>query len=162
MLTRASVGRRLANGVDVAVSGTYAAERRREAALLPGVRHAGDQQRHRRGLDGERSGQFYGQLRFKNFTFTGAYGRRQRDVPTASFGTLFNEQQSREQTTDRHTLADVEYATIDWRQSCRASRLVRSVLVRRHLSVRAASKTTPGPGRAQQRARHQVDGVAPG
>jgi iron complex outermembrane receptor protein len=40
---------------------------------------------------------------------TGAYGWRQRDVPTASFGTLFNEQQSPEQTTDRHTLADVEF-----------------------------------------------------
>ena len=82
-------------------------------------------------------GQFYGQLSFKNFTFTGAYGRRRRDVPTASFGTVFNEQQSREQTTDRHTLADVEYygrsfgashVTVAW--------LVRSLLVRRHLSVR--------------------------
>jgi outer membrane receptor for ferrienterochelin and colicins len=30
-------------------------------------------------------------------------------VPTASFGTLFNEQDSKEQTTDRHTLADLEY-----------------------------------------------------
>jgi iron complex outermembrane receptor protein len=41
--------------------------------------------------------------------FTGAYGRRQKDVPTASFGTVFNDQQYPEQTTDRHTLADVEY-----------------------------------------------------
>ena len=61
------------------------------------------------GLDGEHLGQLYGQLRFRNFTFTGVYGRRERDVPTASFGTVFNEQRSSEQTTDRHTLADVEY-----------------------------------------------------
>jgi iron complex outermembrane receptor protein len=46
----------------------------------------------------------------KAFTITGAYGQRERTVPTASFGSLFNEQQSREQTTDRHLLADVEYA----------------------------------------------------
>jgi hypothetical protein len=31
-------------------------------------------------------------------------------VPTASFGTLFNEQEARERSTDRHTLADVEYS----------------------------------------------------
>ncbi len=42
-------------------------------------------------------------------TVTGAYGSRQRDVPTASFGTVFNEQDPREQTTDRHTLIDAEY-----------------------------------------------------
>src|SRR4029077_13794061 len=35
---------------------------------------------------------------------------RQKDVPTASFGTVFNEQQFHERTTDRHLLADVEYS----------------------------------------------------
>jgi iron complex outermembrane receptor protein len=61
------------------------------------------------GLDGERLKQSYVQIQRNGLTFTGAYGWRQRDVPTASFGTLFNEQHSREQTTDRHTLADLEY-----------------------------------------------------
>jgi len=62
------------------------------------------------GLDGGRVGQLYGQLSFKNLVFTGAYGSRRKDIPTASFGTVFNEQQFPEQTTDRHTLADVEYS----------------------------------------------------
>ena len=62
------------------------------------------------GLDGERVGQLYGQMQFKNVVFTGVYGRRQKDVPTASFGTLFNEHQPKEESTDRHTLADVEYS----------------------------------------------------
>jgi outer membrane receptor for ferrienterochelin and colicins len=62
------------------------------------------------GLDGGHLGQFYGHLNFKNLVFTGAYGTRQKDVPTASFGSEFNEQQFREQTTDRHLLADVEYS----------------------------------------------------
>jgi outer membrane receptor for ferrienterochelin and colicins len=61
------------------------------------------------GLDGERLGEFFSQLTAKGFTVTGAYGRRQRDVPTASFNTAFNQQRSPEQTTDRHVLADVEY-----------------------------------------------------
>src|SRR5262249_8325853 len=43
------------------------------------------------------------------FVVTTAYGTRRRDVPTASFGTLFNEHTWREQTTDRHTLVDTEY-----------------------------------------------------
>ena len=42
-------------------------------------------------------------------TLTSAYGNRRKDVPTASFGTIFNEQVDREQTEDRHTLLDLEY-----------------------------------------------------
>ncbi len=61
------------------------------------------------GLDGEGVGQFYGRLAFNGLTVTGAYGTRRRDVPTASFGTLFNEQEEPEQTTDRHTLLDADY-----------------------------------------------------
>ena len=48
-LVRASAGRRLANGLDVALSGTYEQQRRRRPAVLSGVRHAGHQQRRGRG-----------------------------------------------------------------------------------------------------------------
>jgi outer membrane receptor for ferrienterochelin and colicins len=61
------------------------------------------------GLDGEGIRQFYGRLAVGDFTLTTAYGTRRKDVPTASFGTLFNEQLFRERTTDRHTLVDAEY-----------------------------------------------------
>src|SRR5918993_1090957 len=61
-------------------------------------------------LDGQHVGQFYGRLQFGGFTLTSAYGRRQKDVPTASFGTVFQEQEFQQQTTDRHTLIDGEYA----------------------------------------------------
>ena len=40
---------------------------------------------------------------------TAAYGNRQRDVPTASADTLFNQQAWNQQTTDRHTLLDADY-----------------------------------------------------
>ena len=109
LLTRASAGRRLENGVDLAVSATYEQSGGVQRLYFPAFDTPATNNGIAEGLDGEHLGQFYGQLRFKTFTFTGAYGRRQRDVPTASFGTLFNEQQSREQTTDRHTLLDVEY-----------------------------------------------------
>ena len=109
LLTRVSAGQRFANGVDVAVSGTYDQSAGVPRLYFPAFDTAATNNGIADGLDGERLGQLYGQLRFRNLTFTGVYGRRQRDVPTASFGTLFNEQQSPEQTTDRHTLADVEY-----------------------------------------------------
>jgi outer membrane receptor for ferrienterochelin and colicins len=109
VLTRASAGQRLSNGVDVAVSGTFEQSAGVNRLYFPAFDTPATNNGIAEGLDGERLGQFYGRLRFNNLIFTGAYGQRRREVPTASFGTLFNEQLSPEQTTDRHTLADLEY-----------------------------------------------------
>ena len=109
-LARASAGRRFASGLDVAVAGTYAQSAGVNQLYFPAFDAPGTNHGIAQGLDGERMDQIYGQVSFKNIVFTGAYGRRQKDVPTASFGTVFNQQQFPEQTTDRHTLADVEYS----------------------------------------------------
>jgi iron complex outermembrane receptor protein len=109
-LTRLSAGRRLKNGLDVAASATYERSDGVERLYFPAFDSPATNHGVAEGLDGELIGQLYGQLSFKTFTFTGAYGRRRRDVPTASFGTVFNEQASPEQTIDRHTLLDAEYA----------------------------------------------------
>jgi outer membrane receptor for ferrienterochelin and colicins len=109
-LTRASFGRRFASGLDVAVSGTYEQSAGVNRLYFPAFDAPDTNNGIAVGLDGEHLGQIYGQVSFKNLVFTGAYGTRQKDVPTASFGSLFNEQQFLEQTTDRHTLADVEYS----------------------------------------------------
>jgi len=108
-LARASAGRRFANGLDVALSGTFERSAGVNQLYYPAFDTPDTSNGVAEGLDGERVGQFYGQMRFKNFTVTGAYGQRRRDVPTASFGTLFNPTLTPEQTTDRHVLADVEY-----------------------------------------------------
>ena len=108
-LVRATVGHRFANGVDVALSGTYEHSDGVGRLYFPAFDAPATNNGVAEGLDGEGVRQFYGRLAFKGLTVTGAYGSRQRDVPTASFGTLFNEQDSREQTTDRHTLVDAEY-----------------------------------------------------
>ncbi len=107
---RASLGRSLANGVDFAVSGTFERSGGVERLYFPAFNTPETNHGMADGLDGEQLGQFYSHLTFKDLTFTGAYGARQRHVPTASFGTLFNEQTSPEQTTDRHTLLDLQYA----------------------------------------------------
>jgi iron complex outermembrane receptor protein len=108
-LARATVGHRLENGVDVALSGTYETSAGVGRLYFPAFDTPATNHGVAEGLDGEGVRQFYGHLAFKGLTVTGAYGSRRRDVPTASFGTLFNEQDSREQTTDRHTLIDGEY-----------------------------------------------------
>ena len=108
--TQASFGRRLANGVDMALSGTYERSGGNERLYFPAFDTPFTNHGVADGLDAERLAQFYSHFTFKDLTFTGTYGERQRRVPTASFGSAFNEQRSPEQTTDRHALLNVEYA----------------------------------------------------
>jgi outer membrane receptor for ferrienterochelin and colicins len=107
---RASIGRRLPSGLDYALSGTYERSGGVERLYFPAFDTPGTNNGVADGLDGEHLEQFYSHISFKDLTFTGTYGQRQRHVPTASFGSLFNEQTSPEQTTDRHTLLHAEYA----------------------------------------------------
>lgn len=107
---QASLGRRLANGLDVALSGTYERSGGVERLYFPAFDTPATNSGVAEGLDGERIAQFYSHITFKDLTFTGTYGTRERHVPTASFGTAFNEQRSPEQSTDRHALLDAEYA----------------------------------------------------
>src|SRR6185295_19134173 len=60
-------------------------------------------------LDGEQSGQVYGRFSMNNLTVTGAFGRRLKDVPTASFSTVFNAHDPVEQTTDTKATVSAEY-----------------------------------------------------
>jgi outer membrane receptor protein involved in Fe transport len=108
-LARAAVGHRFANNVDVALSGTYEHSDGVARLYFPAFDAPATNHGVAEGLDGEGVRQFYGRLAFKGLTVTGAYGSRRRDVPTASFGTLFNQQESPEQTIDRHTLVDAEF-----------------------------------------------------
>jgi outer membrane receptor for ferrienterochelin and colicins len=108
-LARASVGRSFANGADVALSGTLEHSDGVGRLYFPAFDTPATNRGVAEGLDGEGIGQLYGRLSFNGLTVTGAYGSRRRDVPTASFGSSFNEQISREKTTDRHTLVDAEY-----------------------------------------------------
>jgi outer membrane receptor for ferrienterochelin and colicins len=109
LLTRVSGGHQFANGVDLVLSGTLAGSDGERRLYFPAFDTPATHHGIAAGLDGERIGQFFSQITGRGLTFTGAYGRRQKDVPTASFGTVFNAQAPPEQTTDRHLLADLEY-----------------------------------------------------
>jgi len=108
-LARGSVGHRAANGLDLAVSGTYESSDGVDRLYFPAFDGPETNNGIAEGIDGERVKQFYSRLSFRDLTVTGAYGTRNREVPTASVGTLFNFQDPPEQTTDRHTLLHGEY-----------------------------------------------------
>ena len=59
------------------------------------------------GLDGERAVNLFGKMSFGDFGLTAFYSDRHRRVPTASFGTIFND--GREQTTDYRSYVDVSF-----------------------------------------------------
>jgi outer membrane receptor for ferrienterochelin and colicins len=109
-MVRGMVGQRLANGVDFALSSTVEKSDGVPRLYFPAFDSPETNNGLAEGLDGHGFAQHYGRLAFGNITVTGAYGRRRKDVPTASLGTLFNEQIDREQTIDRHSLFDMEYA----------------------------------------------------
>jgi len=109
-LVRGTVGHRLATGVEVALSGTYEHTDGVRRLYFPAFDSPATNRGVAEGLDGGGVRQFYGRLDFRDLTVTGAYGSRRREVPTASFNTLFNEQENIEQTFDRHTLVDADYS----------------------------------------------------
>jgi iron complex outermembrane receptor protein len=106
---RAAFGRRLSNGIDFALSGTLHESNGEQRLYFPSFDAPLTNGGVAEHLDGERIGQFFGRVGMKDVTITGAYGLRNKDVPTASFGTVFNEQVAREWTTDRRTLIDAQY-----------------------------------------------------
>jgi outer membrane receptor for ferrienterochelin and colicins len=108
-LVRGTVGRSLRNGVDFALSASVLHSDGVSRLYFPEFDTPLTNSGIAQGLDGERAGQFYGRLAYGGFTLTTAHGDRRKIVPTASVGTIFNEQVDREQTDDRHTLLDLEY-----------------------------------------------------
>ena len=65
---------------------------------------------------------FFGELGIGKFTLRGAYVLREKGIPTASFGDIFNNPASR--TFDIHRFFDAQYQTTvydDWELSLRAS-----------------------------------------
>jgi outer membrane receptor protein involved in Fe transport len=102
-------GRRRANGLDFAFSGTYQRSEGTARLYFPEFDSPATNSGVAERLDDEQLGQFFGRVNFRNWTVTGAVGGREKAVPTASFGTVFNEQQARERTTDRRALVHAQY-----------------------------------------------------
>lgn len=102
---RLSYGNKFSNGLEVLLSGSYSdSEGHRElfypafSSINNGIaRHA------------DRDNLYYytGKLSYGDFTFTGGHQWRKKNVPTAAFGTVFNDNQ--QLTVDERTYLDLVY-----------------------------------------------------
>lgn len=110
-MARVSGGKRLANGVDFAVSSTMERSEGDSRLYFPAFDAAATNNGVADDLDGERVADVYGHLTAGKFALTAAFGNRRKVVPTGSFGTVFNEQDDPERTTDRRTMIAGQYNT---------------------------------------------------
>lgn len=58
--------------------------------------------------DGEKAYSLFGKLGWRDLTLTGVYSSRDKHIPTASFGTVFNDRRAK--TTDDHGYLDLNYS----------------------------------------------------
>lgn len=104
---RVALGRKLANGVSLLVSGAYSNIAGAKRLYFPEYDSPDTNFGVASRLDDEQAGQTYAKLSINHFTLSGAFGRRDKGVPTAAFGTAFGDPRFR--TTDQHGFVDAQY-----------------------------------------------------
>lgn len=110
---RFSFGNQFKNGIEWLVSGSYYTSEGQRRLYYPEFdqRISADPRATNNGvvrnLDGESAYNFFTSLSYNEFTASGFLSCRNKEVPTASFGTVFNH--GREETTDYRGYADVKY-----------------------------------------------------
>jgi len=110
---RFSFGEKFENGLEWLFSGSYYTSEGKDRLYYPEFdqRISSDPRAANngiaQGLDGEEAVNLFSSLNYRHFTFSGFFSHRTKDVPTASFGTLFND--GREATTDYRGYVDLKY-----------------------------------------------------
>lgn len=102
---RLTYGRQFNNGAEALLSATYS-DSKGQNLFFPEFNTPSTNNGIARGLDGETARRVYGKLAFGEFILTAAYSERVKDVPTASYGSLFN---APTQTTDSAAVLDLGY-----------------------------------------------------
>jgi iron complex outermembrane receptor protein len=111
---RFSFGKKFANDIEWLFSGSYYTSRGQASLYYPEFdqRISSDPRARNNGVarnsDGEESHKFFTSLSYHDFTLTGLYSSRTKDVPTASFGSFFGTGQ--ENTTDERAFVELKYA----------------------------------------------------
>jgi outer membrane receptor for ferrienterochelin and colicins len=104
---QAAYGTRFDNGLEMLFSGTDYRSHGNASLFFPEF----DSPQTNFGLaenaDGDRAAGFFGNVIYRNFDIHVVDSSRTKQIPTASFGTVFND--PRTQTTDSHGYVDVQY-----------------------------------------------------
>jgi outer membrane receptor for ferrienterochelin and colicins len=118
----AAFGRKFNNGLEVLVSGSYMDSKGHQTLYFPEF----DSPENNNGLaenaDTDRSDNILASLSFGDFSAQMLYGSRTKRIPTASYGTAFNDRRSL--TTDTRSYLDLKYNHIfknTWKLLARTS-----------------------------------------
>ena len=104
---RATFGNQWHNGPELLLSGTFYNSHGNNSLFFPEFNAPATNNGLAVNDDGDQFYNVFGSLKFHDFTFQGAYGSRTKVIPTASFGTVFNDSRSR--TTDAVGYFDLKY-----------------------------------------------------
>ena len=102
---RLSYGNKFANGLEVLLSGSYSNSEGHQELFYPEFTSTNNG--IARYADRDNLYYYTGKLSYGDFTFTGGHQWRKKNVPTAAFGTLFND--NRQLTVDERTYLDLVY-----------------------------------------------------
>lgn len=105
--TRLSYGNRFQNGLEMLLSGSYYNSQGHERLYFKEFDSPSTNHGIAEDVDGDASHQVFANLAWGNFKVQGVYGSREKQIPTASFDTLFDVPGTR--TIDARGYFDVDY-----------------------------------------------------
>ena len=104
---RLTFGRHFDRGVDVLVSGSSYGSDGAQRLFFREFDSPATNNGFAENADADRFRKVFGRMTFRHFTLQGLYGAREKAIPTASFGTVFNDPRS--QTVERQGFIDLQY-----------------------------------------------------
>lgn len=87
---RISYGASFANDLAISLSGSYLDSQGRRTLFYPEFDAPSSNNGIASNLDGERSGTLFASATWRDFSLQGGYVTRRKDIPTGSYGTVFN------------------------------------------------------------------------
>ena len=104
---RFSYGNKFGNGVETLLSGSFFDSQGQRSLFFKEFDRPSLNNGVAQNADSDQFENFFGKLSYQNLTFTGLYGSREKGIPTASFGTVFNDPRSR--TVEKRGYFDLKY-----------------------------------------------------
>ena len=105
--SRVSYGTRFANGLELLLSGSFHDSRGQQALFFPAFDNPATNNGIALNADDDEFHQFFANASWGHFTLQGVFGSRDKGIPTAAFGTVFNVTGTR--TVDLRGYLDLQY-----------------------------------------------------
>ena len=119
---RATYGQQYASGLELLVSGTNYASKGNRQLFFPAFDSPATNNGIAQDVDGDKFHSTFLSASYRDFALRAAYSSREKHIPTASYGTVFNDQRTK--TADAHAYEDLQYHhafASAWQVDARAS-----------------------------------------